>query len=474
MFYDNNATRIKRQLLIEIVKLYYAGELESKINRLPIELYPRDNEPYRCCVYKDRAIVGFRLMAQLGMKVEDDDELTPLSEYARRALERDTVETPILTVMQEACRSCVKVNYMVTNACQGCVARPCTIVCPKNAISMSGGKSQIDSAKCVSCGLCKQACPYHAIIYLPVPCEEACPVDAIYRDDNGKENIDFDKCIFCGKCMRECPFGAIMERSQIVDVMRKLTGAGKVVALVAPSIVGQFPGSLEMIVAAVRKAGFDKVMEVAGGAYDTAVHEAAEFVERVGNGDTLMTTSCCPAYTLAVGRHVPEMKPYVSHTPTPLNFTAKAAKAADPEAVTVFVGPCVAKREEALHTPEVDFVLTFEELGALLVGKGIDVAEMPADPLAEPADRLGRVFAVSSGVTTAVAELVAGRLPMKPVAINGLTSAEIKLLRAYANGKMQGNFLEVMSCEGGCIAGPGVLSNPKLAARKVEELTKKK
>ncbi len=82
--------------------------------------------------------------------------------------------------------------------------------CPKDAIRFKkNGQAMIDHDTCVSCGICHKSCPYHAIVYIPVPCEEACPVKAISKDERGIEHIDESKCIYCGKCMNACPFGAI-------------------------------------------------------------------------------------------------------------------------------------------------------------------------------------------------------------------------------------------------------------------------
>ena len=88
----------------------------------------------------------------------------------------------------------------------------------------------------------------------------------------------------------------------------------------------------------------------------------------MGEGERFMTTSCCPAYIETVEKHLPEMKPYVSDTPTPMAYTASKVRKMDPGAITVFIGPCIAKRVEATKNPDVDYVLTFEELGAILVG----------------------------------------------------------------------------------------------------------
>ncbi len=473
MFVDNNATRIKRTLLIDIARLFFENKLFEKIDYLPIEHFPKDGNSLRCCVYKDRAITKFRLMSNLGLCVEhEEDELTRLSEYAMQAVQRTEASEKILTVMQEACKSCVKANYTVTNACQGCVARPCTITCPRNAITITNGRAFIDPSKCISCGKCMNVCPYHAIIYMPVPCEESCPVGAIYRDENGKENIDFDKCIYCGKCTRACPFGAILEVSQIIDILKSIKEGRKVAALLAPAVAGQFPGSFNQLATALKEIGFTYVVEVAAGAQITAKKETAEFIERMKEGEPFMTTSCCPAYTEAVKKHVPELKKYVSDTPTPLHFTAEITKQEYKDVVNVFVGPCIAKRHEGHDDKFVDYVMTFEELGALFVGKGIDTAALPESEFDITAGRSGRVFPLSGGVTTAITEALPEGFELKPVVINGLTKKEMKLFPIYAKGKLQGNFMEVMSCEGGCIAGPGVLSNPKIASVKANELAK--
>ncbi|RJP56592.1 MAG: 4Fe-4S dicluster domain-containing protein [Candidatus Auribacter fodinae] len=475
MMYDNKATMIRRELMVKIAQLYFKGTLCEEINRIPIEMFPKRSGRIRCCIHKDRAMIKYRCIAILGHRVEDEaDELKPLSEYAREALERTEIDPPVLTVLDEGCSSCVKVNYFVTNACQGCVARPCMINCPRKAISMENGHARIDNQKCVNCGLCKKACPYHAIIYMPVPCEEACPVNAISKDEYGREQIDYDKCIYCGKCSRECPFGAIMERSQIIDVLKQLSGDKQVIAMVAPAIIGQFPTDYERIIQAIKELGFSSVAEVALGADITAANEAHEFAEKMHENQPFMTTSCCPAYTEAVKKHIPDMQKYVSTTQTPMYYTADMIRERNPEAVTVFIGPCIAKRHEAMNNTSVDYVLTIEELGSLLVAKGIDVNNCAAEPISEPAQNIGRGFPVVGGVTDAIRQTISPDMEFKPFVVDGLTCQSLKVLQAAAKGKAPGNFIEVMCCEGGCVAGPGVISNPKVAAAKVKKMTGQK
>ena len=197
MAYNNNIMFIRYQLLARLVKMWKENELLEKVDRLPIELHPRKQKPLgRCCVYKERAVTKYKTMAMMGFDMTDEtDETTRLSAYAKQMMDREDVdsEKSILSVMDEACSSCVKINYEVSNLCRGCAARPCYNNCPKEAIYYDQeGKACIDHEKCVSCGRCHQVCPYHAIVYIPVPCVEACPVNAISKDEYGVEHIDAD------------------------------------------------------------------------------------------------------------------------------------------------------------------------------------------------------------------------------------------------------------------------------------------
>jgi len=471
---NNGASKLKREILVRLAKLQLEGNLEDGVHYIPREMAPRNADPFRCCVYHDREVLRMRVIARLGHSVEDYDDEKKLAEYAREALAREKPTEPMLTVLDEACNACVRAHYMVTNACQACVARPCMMNCPKKCIEITGGRAHIDPEACVNCGLCMQNCPYHAIIKIPVPCEEACPVGAISKDENGKERIDYDKCTFCGACMRECPFGAMMDKSQLIDVIKKLMDGKKVVAMYAPAIAAQFRAQGGQLEAAFAKAGFAKTYEVAVGADITADKEAHEFEERMDRGDVLMTTSCCPAYVRAVHIHVPELNSCVSDTRSPMHYTAALARQNDPDAVTVFIGPCLAKRKEGIDDPNVDYVLSAEDVGALFVAKGIDIGECEPVVLDTIPTTSGRNFARSGGVAEAVRVRVKNPDRLRPAVINGLDAAGMKQLALYGKAAAEGkpceaNLVEVMACHGGCIAGPSVITNAKVAAIQLEK-----
>ncbi len=468
---NNNSSRLKREILVRIARLQLEGKLAEGVHNIPRELAPPDGVPIRCCVYHDREIIRHRVIARLGCGLEDYDDEKRLAEYAEEALKREKPAGPMLTVLGLACNACVRSHYMVTNACQACLARPCMVNCGKKAIAIKEGRACIDSDKCVSCGMCQQNCPYHAIIKIPVPCEEACPVGAIAKNESGRECIDYDKCIFCGNCMRECPFGAMIDKSQLVDVIKHIMAGENVVALYAPAAAAQFriePGRLD---GALLAAGFSHVVEVALGADVTASKEAAEFAERMGRGDKMMTTSCCPAFVRAVRQHVPDLVSCVSDTRTPMHYTAEIAKREFPGCVTVFIGPCLAKRREGLDDDLVDYVISIEELGALFIAKSIDVAKATPAPGKDTPTPEGRNFAKSGGVAMAVRSFLKDASILKETVIDGLDKAGMKRLADF--GKMNAgklplaadapNLVEVMACQGGCIAGPSVITNPKVA-----------
>ena len=463
-------SHLKREILVRLIKAFLSDNFEENTRLIPYDMRPKGSDvPYRCCIYKERAILRDRTIAGLGYAIEEAEDSTPLSEIAKNALDRTQPEDHPLTVLTTACKGCVPSRVYVTDLCQGCVARPCESTCKFGAITVKNGKSVIDPAKCKNCGMCVQVCPYQAIQKIIVPCENACPVGAIAKDEEGHAKIDFDKCISCGKCASACPFGAVHEKSQIIDVLKEIKAGKKVIAMIAPAMVGQLPCTPKQLKTAIQKLGFADVYEVAQGADVTTKNEAKEFVERLENGAEFMTTSCCAGYNELVDKHIPEMKPFRSDTKTPMYYTAEIVKKEHPDAITVFFSPCVAKKREALNDSHVDYVLNYEEIGAWMVALNIQVAECDESEFAAESSAEGRNFCVTGGVAKAVQALLPEEIPAHPVVIDGLTKQSVRDLKKYAkNGVCDlGNLIEIMACTGGCLGGNSTVNAFKPALKQV-------
>lgn len=461
----NDSDRVKREVLARVARALYAGA-PATLDRIPLDMRPKGKPFSRCCVYKDRAALRYRVMAALGFREEDEtDELKPLAAYAADVPKRTRNPEPFISILSEGCSACLESQTTVTNLCRSCLARPCVANCPKQAVHIKNGRAEIDRLTCVNCGICAKACSFHAIVRVPLACADACPVDAVGKTEDGRVAIDHDRCIRCGRCQSACPFGAIMSCSQIADVILKIKAGRTVVALTAPSLAGIFPNEPERLNGALHRLGFAAVYDVAAGADETARREARELSDRIATGEAFMTTSCCPAWVETARRHLPDLAKHLSHTPSPMRLTAEMARADHPDAVLVFIGPCAAKRTEATLAGIPDHVLTAEELGAMLMAADIDVEACESIASARTGSPAGFGFAVGGGVAAAVAGQCPNGLPAKPYAIQGLSSKTIKLLAAFAKtGKAPGPLVEVMCCEGGCVAGPGSFEDPARAA----------
>ena len=469
--------RLKREVLVRIIKAFMSDNFAENVRLIPYDMRPKGSEvPFRCCVYKERAILRSRTIAGLGFAMEDDDEKTLLSDFAKQALERKKPESEPLTVLQNACKGCPSARVFVTELCQNCVAKPCMKACRFGALSNNGQRSVIDNEKCKKCGLCMAACPYHAIVKTIVPCEESCPVGAIAKGEDGLAHIDSEKCISCGKCVSACPFGAPHAKSQVIDVLKNIKQGKEVIAMIAPALIGHLPCKPEQIQDAFLKIGFSAVYEVAQGADITAKTEAKDFRQRLEEGQSFMTTSCCAGYNELVKKHLPEIKPYVSDAKTPLYYTAELVKKEHPDALTVFISPCFAKRREVLDNPNINYLMNFEELGAVLIAFGIEIDVCEEKEFEYKSSKEAREFALSGGVAKSVQAAWQGdENDIKPVIINGLDKASVRNLKMYAKtGKCpDGNLIEIMCCEGGCIAGNACLGTLKEAFKKVLDYSNK-
>ena len=463
---DTSITEIRRKIFTEVARMAYeGGDYAKKIEQLPFKIIPGETASYRDSVFLERAIVGERLRLAIGLPVRSAAESAPISDgIEESAIASKYYDPPLVNIIKFACHACPEKRVYVTDGCQGCLAHPCQEVCPKDAITISGGRSHIDPDKCIRCGRCADACSYHAIIKQERPCASACGMNAISSDELGRAQIDYDKCVSCGQCLVTCPFGAISDKGQIFQLIHAMKAGERVYAAVAPAFVGQFGPKItpEKLRAAIKALGFADVIEVAVGADLCAVSEAKEFVEQVPNTIPFMGTSCCPAWSVMAKKNFPQYQDCISMTLTPMVLTGRLIKKQHPNAKVAFIGPCSAKKLEASRRTvrsDVDFVLTFEEMMGLFEAKNIDMASIQEEPVLSETSTDGRNFAVSGGVAKAVVNCVNEMYPgreVKVVSAQGLADCR-KMLQLAKAGKYNGYLLEGMACPGGCVAGPGTM-----------------
>ena len=467
---ETRIQEIRHWIFREVARMAYHTEwpIDKRIEELPYKIIPGEVGNFRNDVFLERAIVGERLRLAMGLPCRGAGEHAPLSDNIEAADKPETYYTPpLINVIKFACNACTEKRVFVTDGCQGCLAHPCEEVCPKDAVKLNrtNGRARINDEKCIRCGKCADVCAYHAIIIQERPCAAACGVDAIHTDENGKADIDYDKCVSCGMCLVNCPFGAISDKSQIFQVIRAIQAGEKVYAAVAPAFVGQFgpkvtPGKLR---AAMKALGFTDVLEVAIGADLCATQEAIDFVNEVPDKIPFMGTSCCPAWSVMAKKMFPEYANCISMALTPMTLTARLIKNRNKDAKVVFIGPCAAKKLEAMRKDirsDVDFVLTFEEMAGIFDAKHVDIENIEEDPEGvndAPTD--GRNFAVAGGVAKSVVDVIHQRFPDKEIKVvnaEGLRECR-KMMTMAKTGKYNGYLLEGMACPGGCVAGAGTM-----------------
>ena len=466
---------IRRKVFTEVARMAYeGGNYAEKIAKLPYKILPGEVATLRESIFLERAIVEERLRLAIGLPLRPVDEEKPVSDgIEASAINEKYYDPPLVNIIKFACNACPTKKVEVTNMCQGCLAHPCKEVCPKGAISMVHGKSVIDQDKCIKCGKCVDACPYHAINKMERPCAAACGMNAIGSDELGRAKIDYDKCVSCGMCLVNCPFGAIVDKGQIFQLIHAIQSGERVFAIIAPAFINQFgpemtPGKIRP---AMKQLGFDDVVEVAIGADLCTLEEAKDFMREVPEHQPFMATSCCPSWSVMAKKLFPELASYISMAMTPMVLTARLLKKQHKNIKIAFIGPCAAKKLEASRRTirsDVDFVLTFEELMGMFEAKGVNFDTLEAEPGDDfqHASADGRGFAASGGVAQAVVNAIKQMDPDREVKVasaQGLADCKRLLMMARA-GKYNGYLLEGMGCPGGCVGGAGTLADPAKAA----------
>ena len=440
MYADENVIKIKHRVLREVAKLAFEGNLDSERDHIAVRLIPGPTPQFRCCIYKEREIIRQRVRLAEGKAPGPVDDGN------------------VIQVISAACEDCPISSYTVTENCQNCLGKACINACKFGAIEPGRHRSYIDPQKCKECGKCAQACPYNAIAHLVRPCKNSCPVDALTYDEHGISVIDEKKCIRCGKCIHSCPFGAIGSKTFIVDVIEALKSDRPVYAMIAPATEGQFGPNITMNSwkKAMKAIGFNGCIEVGLGGDMTAASEAEEWVEAYKEGKKKVT-SCCPAFVNMVRRHYPQLADNISTTISPMCAVSRLIKAQNPDAVTVFIGPCIAKKSEVLDQKiedNADYVLTYSEIRAMMRAKEVQLE--PDSTSYQEASVFGKRFANAGGVTAAVVESMKemnAECDAKVCKANGAAECK-KALLLMKVGKLPEDFIEGMVCDGGCVGGP--------------------
>ena len=298
----------------------------------------------------------------------------------------------------------------------------------------------------------------------PSDCQVACLFSAIKRDENGNVIIDSTSCAGCRECIEACKHKLLTERKDLIPVIEAINKKeAPVYAMIAPAFNGQFSTEVTAgkLRAAFKKLGFFGMVEVALFADILTLKEALEFDNSIHNDkDFMLTSCCCPIWVAMIKRIYNQLIPHMPPSVSPMVACGRAIKKIRPEAVTVFVGPCIAKKAEA-REPDirdaVDYVLTFEEVKDLFDMTGIDPAGLEED-LRDHSSAAGRVYARTGGVSKAVEDTLNRISPNRKIPISCAQADGAKackqMLKEITEGKIKANFIEGMGCVGGCVGGP--------------------
>ncbi|MBT3319436.1 MAG: iron hydrogenase [Clostridia bacterium] len=310
-------------------------------------------------------------------------------------------------------------------------------------------------------------------------CQTSCFFDAIKVGEDGNAVIDNENCTGCGDCIGNCPPGNLTDRKEIVPILNLLNAEDSpVYAMIAPAYIGQFseqvsPGKLRT---AFKKLGFAGLIEVALFADILTLKEALEFDSAIqSDKDYMLTSCCCPLWIAMIKKIYNKLVPHLPPSVSPMAACGRSIKILYPQAKTVFIGPCIAKKAESRNkdiADAVDFVLTFEEMQDIFELAGIVPKEQGEDKR-DHSSTAGRIYARTSGVSEAVKSTVQRlrpnrSIPLKAAHADGVPACK-QLLKNITDGNLSANFIEGMGCEGGCVGGPKSLLDVEQATSNVNE-----
>ncbi len=295
-------------------------------------------------------------------------------------------------------------------------------------------------------------------------CENSCIFDAFERDENGRVVINPEKCIGCGACVDACKLERLAANKDVVPVLQAIREKKReVYALIAPAFLGQFGEKVTVgkLRAAFKAMGFKGMVEVAVFADILTLKEALEFDANIKEEhDFQLTSCCCPVWIAMIRKIYHQLLPHVPGAVSPMVAAGRVVKQLHPDAMTVFIGPCMAKKAEAREkdiADAVDYVLTFQEVQDMFETADIKPEELGEDEK-EHSSRAGRIYARTGGVSEAVRMTVKQLNPGRKIEVKAEQADGVPACRAMIErlqkGEIHANFYEGMGCGGGCVGGP--------------------
>ncbi|MDE6579080.1 MAG: 4Fe-4S binding protein, partial [Ruminiclostridium sp.] len=281
-------------------------------------------------------------------------------------------------------------------------------------------------------------------------CIRHCPVKSIRFFENQAFIVE-DECILCGQCFVVCPQNAKEIKNDIDTAKALIAGGSPVIASIAPSFIANYEGlTISSVEKALKKLGFAGAEETAEGA--TVVKQ--KYDEMVDKGEQeLIISSCCHSVNMLIQKHFPEALPYLAKVVSPMQAHSLEIKKRNPEAKTVFIGPCISKKEEAEDYPGiVDCVLTFEELSEWMKEAGVEF-EPCEDP--ETVGGKARLFPTGGGI---LKTMNCNNRDYTYVHVDGTENC-VNVLKEISEGKMGKCFIEMSACYGSCVSGPVIERN---------------
>ena len=308
-------------------------------------------------------------------------------------------------------------------------------------------------------------------------CINSCDFGALEVNDDGNIYIEKDKCVGCGRCIEVCEKNRFKPSKDIIPVLNTIRLNNRpVYALIAPAFIGQFGNDITAgkLRSAFKKIGFEGMVEVSLFADILTLKEALEFDKNIKEeSDFQLTSCCCPVWIKMIKRIYSTLIPHVPPSVSPMIACGRVIKKLIPQAITVFIGPCLAKKAEAREpdiNDAIDYVLTFQEVDQIFNLMNIDFKNL-VDVDKEHSSKSGRIYARSGGVSEAVNRTLSkirkqDGIKLKYRVAQGPIECK-KLLKELIDGNVNANFFEGMGCVGGCVGGPRAIIDRELGRRNV-------